>query len=287
MTLVVAHSLKEYLRIVSDSKKTSPEEILRGTENSILKAVVVHPELCICFAGSVGRAQVAIEKLRIDRRNPFDLEQVFEYLLSQHRVGSNDPDFIVAALSPTTTLNRISGGELLRNLSSCWIGNYDAFCDYQKHFHATPLPSETDLPDTKDRFYALVSRMEDAFRSVIRANAYEDVGEFTISVMRDLDGLKYAPAANTSFVTQSIPSHTWTTLRFGSTAEGGHSYSIMTPLEAGIGAVGVHFYQGSLGALFYPLKSPSAIVYRNVSADQFRDKVREEFDFEIEGVRIG
>lgn len=284
MTLVVAHSLKEDLRIVSDSKKTSPEEILRGTENSVLKAVVLHPDLCVCFAGSIGRSQVAIEKLGIDRGNSFDLEEVLEQLLNEHRVGNKDPDFIVAALSPTTTLSRISGGELARNLSACWIGNYDAFCGYQKHFQATPLPNEIDVPDTKYRFYALVSKMEESFRAVIRNNAYVDVGEFTISVMRDLDGLKYAPAANTALVNQSIPPNAWTPLQFGSPTEGGYSYSIMTPLEAGIGAVGVHFYQGELGALFYPMRSPISIVYWNVSADQFRDRVYEEFGFEIEGV---
>jgi hypothetical protein len=286
MTFIVANSYKDNIRIISDSKKTSPEEILRGTENNVLKAVIVHSALCVCFAGSVGRAQVAIEKLEVSRGNPFDLEKVLEYLLLEHRAGNNDPDFIVAALSPFTTLNKISGGELSRNLPSCWIGNHDAFSDYQKHFHSGSLPNQGGYSGTKEEFYTLVSKMEMAFRSVVQSNAHKDVGELTISVMTDTDGFKYAPAANTSFVTQSIPSNTWTPLRFGSTAEGGYSYSIMTPSEAGIGAVGIHFYQGNLGALFYPTKSANAITYKNVSAEQFKEKVCEEFGFEIEGVRI-
>jgi hypothetical protein len=288
MTLIVANSLNENVRIISDSKKTSPDEILRGTNNHVLKSVIICPALCVCFAGSVGRAQIAIQKLALSRANPFDLEKVLEFLLLEHRAGNNDPDFIVAATSPFTTLNKISGGELSRNLPSCWIGNYDAFSDYQTQFHSTSIPNQGDDLGTKAEFFTLVSKMEMAFRSVIQSNVHPDVGEFSISVMTDTDGFRYAPAANMqgSLGTQSIPSLSWTTVSFGSTGEGGYSYSIMTPLEAGVGALGIHFYQGYLGALFYPMKFANPITYKNVSADEFKRKVKAQFGFEIQGVQI-
>jgi hypothetical protein len=287
MTLIVANSSNDYIRIVSDSKKTSPEEILRGAQNSVLKSIIINPALCICFAGSIGKAQLAIEKLCFNTYPEGNLDRILDDLLQVHCKGSNDPDFIVGSLSPTVSLNTIKEGHILRNASACWIGNYDAFSEYQKHFHGNFIQTQGMLQAVEDEFYKMVIKMELAFRLVLQENKFADVGEFSISVMTDKDGFKYVPAAITTFVNQSIPSHTETTLKFGSTAEGGYSYSIMTPEVSGIGAIGLHFYQGKIGALFYPLRSSSPIIFRNVTAGQFKNEVQKEFGFEIDGPRIG
>jgi hypothetical protein len=286
MTLIVAQTLKDKIRIISDSKKTSPEEILKGTENSVLKAVILHPALCVGFAGSIGRAQVAIEKLDVKRGSSFDVEKVLDHLLHEHLASSQDTDFIVAALSPATMLYEIRKGGIKRNPQNCWIGNFDAFSDYQRYYHTTPSIDRDNVSLEDNEALDAIYKMHMAFMSVIRSRAYQDVGEFTIEVATEPDGFKYMESAIAYPVTQSIPSHTWTTVRFGSTAEGGYCYSIMTPLESGIGAIGIHFFQGNFGALFYPAKSATRILYRDVTAEEFKVRVSHEFGFGIEGPRI-
>jgi hypothetical protein len=81
----------------------------------ILKAVILQPKLCVCFAGNVGRAQKVIEYLprATSADDGFDLEEILAYLLKENRDGIraakdgvDGTDFIVATLKPSPSFIR-------------------------------------------------------------------------------------------------------------------------------------------------------------------------------------
>jgi hypothetical protein len=84
-----------------------------------------------------------------------------------------------------------------------------------------------------------------------------------------------------------IPSGEETAIEFGTAAQGGFAYSVLTPDIPGVGAVGVHFFQGDLRLLFYPTRFQSPEVYNRVTHDEFRNAVRGRYGFDIQGAQIG
>jgi hypothetical protein len=79
MTLVVAHRTPYGVRLCSDMRvidrgATRPPSYL----NAILKAVILHPRLCVAFAGSVPLALGAIRCLDVERDSDADVARVVE-----------------------------------------------------------------------------------------------------------------------------------------------------------------------------------------------------------------
>ena len=68
-------------------------------------------------------------------------------------------------------------------------------------------------------------------------------------------------------------------------ASGSYNYSVLTPNRSGIGALGVHFLEGKLGALFYPRIQWEPILFRNIGIDEFINAVSEKYDVSIGGLR--
>jgi hypothetical protein len=153
------------------------------------------------------------------------------------------------------------------------------------------LPASDNVPEDEREKYQIISKMMHAFQAILRGG-HRSVGDFMVSVASTVDGFMYMEGAIVFPVTQAIPSGIWTTIRFGDTAEGGYGYSLLTPRKSGIGAVGIYFPNGRLGALFYPVKSDNsqpdeAVPYYNVSYDEFIARVRQDYGIEIDGPRIG
>jgi hypothetical protein len=104
----------------------------------------------------------------------------------------------------------------------------------------------------------------------MRDSAFATVGNFLISVTS-----KPAGGNGFTYLTSCLGEG------FGSAAEGGYSYSILTPKVSGIGATGLYFNQGRFGALMYPAKSPGPVTYANVDFDEFAMNVTNDFGIEL------
>ena len=133
--------------------------------------------------------------------------------------------------------------------------------------------------------------MLNAFQAVLR-EGHTSVGDFMVSVASTSNGFMYMEAAIVFPVPQAIPSDISTVIRFGDAAAAGYGYSLLTPRKSGIGAVGIYFPNGRLGALFYPVKADhskpdEAVPYYNVSYDEFIALVQRDYEVEIDGPRIG
>ena len=76
-------------------------------------------------------------------------------------------------------------------------------------------------------------------------------------------------------------------LQVGSAAHGDFSFTILTPQESGVGAIGIYFVEGRLGLLYYPMKSDEAQPFSNVSVAGFKDAVRRKHGFSLDGFVIG
>lgn len=254
MSLVVAKITPRGIRIVSDSKVTDPEAVKHGYLYGTIKAVIINQNLCICYAGKAGVGQVAIDSIRSHAKK---IEGVCQRLLDAHKEANEETDFIIAALKPTK-LFKISNGDIQETDSSCWIGDSDGFNIFQKYLHQT---NPSNIPDSD---YLTSIKMETAMREVISEPSIPRVGEFSISVASTKNGFNYmlGQYRAAGFLPQSIPSGVLTPIQFGNAASGGFSYHIMSPDNAGIGALGIYFPEGSFGAFFYPEKSWEPIIFR-------------------------
>src|SRR4051794_32986743 len=99
MTLVVAEVVAHEIAIACDTLLQKEHDKRSGFYAMGLKAIVLHPALCVAFAGGAEDGTREIVSLGIDAQTGFDVEDVSARLLAAHR-SRPTTDYIVAALSP-------------------------------------------------------------------------------------------------------------------------------------------------------------------------------------------
>jgi len=279
MTLVVARKFDSEIRIVCDGKISYPDELNKGPLHGALKSVIIDNNNCICYAGSFN---ISIDAIRyLLNNNISDYTLIKDYLLSVNIKNNKQADFVVGNTIGSMNLCKISNGKAEDIGSSTWIGDYKAFEKFQEYYHKKQIKEEIE---EKLLIYA---RMVSAMAELVREGSCPSVGDFYIGIRSGPKGFNYLENANAFCVRQTISPNTLTAIRFGSAAEGGYAFSILTPNKTGIGAIGIHYTQGNLGALFYPLISDKAIIYRNVNYDGFTLKVKEDYEITLSGIKIG
>lgn len=273
MTLVVARRSEDRLVVASDLRVTDAHDIRRGYPFGILKAVTLSPDLCVAFAGPV---EAAVDAVREVAQVPASLDDVTPFLA---RASTSGPDFLVVSSVPPRIV-RVRAGVVEADLAAAWIGDQDAFSAFQAlaldESQVAHMPAE----------YRLQAAVVTAFMQLVGGDV-KSVGEAAVIVSTLADRhLHYQPGAVAFAAPQTIPSGEWTTIRFGSAAEGGHAYSVLTPTAPGPGALGLHFHQGQLGLLYHPLHDRLPVAYPNMSHDEFRAAVLADFGLDIQGLVI-
>jgi hypothetical protein len=276
MSFVRAQRFGSEIRIFADTKKTSPDEILRGVQTSVLKVVIVRSDLCICFAGHIGPATVALEGLdQMIGEEPWTLGSVLDYL--------------VATLTPKAELHRVSGGRIESDLEFCWIGDQDAFSTYQEFFHQTPALERDDVSPDLAETLNTIWRMERAFVRLVESGRHENVGEFMIQVGTKPGGFYYEGIhiGHPGLPNLRRKIQKSEDIRDWAAAGGSYTFSILVPEQPGIGAIGIHFYEGNFGAIFYPLKNDKPVLIMDVDQEAFRDSVIQRFGLRLSGLLAG
>jgi hypothetical protein len=285
VTLVVARIVERHVAIVSDLRVTDPDEIRRGYPYGVLKAIVLAPDLCVAFAGSVDEALDAVTSLPIPASSEA-FPEIAEALAARTRRGRRSAEYLVASSNPPR-LARIRDG-IVEQSRSTWIGDLAAFNEYQRIFLDPARPRPT-LPagQLQPPELAVVGSMSMAMGELVRSEAVPSVGESAI-LLRTTEAsvFQYQTLAMVQASPQSIPSGVRTTMRFGSAAEGGFAFSMLTPTEPGAAVIGIYFAQGRVGLLYQPLASRYPVSYAPVSHDEFRTIVRENHGVDIQGVEI-
>jgi len=284
LTLIVARKIGNEIRMYADAKLLYPGRSSSNPLKGALKLIVVN-DVCIGYAGNHIHA---VDTLRsIKKSKLIDFGEIIQVLLEAHKQSNGEVDFIVAAYIPSIKLIKIAGGMVDFDVDSSWIGDSNVFSEYQKYYHTLALPPKTEgCNEEESACYEIMSRMSDALGTIVREGKFSSVGEFTISVRSSSSGFKYLGNAMSFIIPQTIPSGVPTTLKFGTAQQGGYAYTVMTPNNSSVGAIGVHFYQGNLGALYHPLESDEPIIYSKVTFEKFKALVSNDYGFEIDGVKI-
>ena len=287
MTLVIAKKNSNSIRIFSDTKKTDLTDVLKGISRSVLKSVILNRNLCVCFAGRIGYAYSSIQKLSgIIKQGYDDLDKAKDFLLKENQDSNNNVDFIIASLAPKFSLVKISDSKVEEVIDQCWIGNIDAFDDYQRRFHSTPGLDRGSLSKEEEVNLNTIYRMNRAFKRLVESEKHGDVGEFMIEVASSPDGFYYEPTCLSFPGSKAISPNTSAGLNEFFSSTGSYSYSILTPESTGVGAVGIQFYPGNVGALFYPVTLDTPLIYRNVSESELIDKIFTEYQIKLKSVLL-
>lgn len=311
MTLVVANRVSRGIRLVGDSTVTDRNAVLRGQLTGALKIVILEPRVCVAFSGGVHRGIDAIRRLHArqcitlnQRLDPSDVQN----LLSE-AAHDGGVEFLVATVAPKS-LMRVRAGEVTPS-DQLWIGDHDAFEAYQRHFHeptgmAFRAHAETPeeeafheelarsrgresfqghgLDADQQEDFDLAAGMSQAMDDVIADPSVPTVDGFPIHVKGDDEhGFRYqSRAAQFGGFPQTIRPGVETPLRFGKPASaGGYGYTYCIPAETGVGAVGVHFPQARIGALFHPVLGDEPIRYRGVDQGEFISAVEKDHEIRL------
>src|SRR3954454_20893376 len=280
MTLVVARRSGESIRMSADLRISDRGATKSGFVVGALKVVILNPDLCVGFAGPVGRALVALRAVAREANSDSDLETGHQTLLDAHRASGCETDFLVASRDPVD-LARIAGGGVETGMSSAGIGDPDAFAAYQVAYHGAEVARQLP-PDAEHRREELdqAARMSQAMRAVIDDDSLPTVGETVIeAASTPLEpGFRYAPSGFISAShEQIIPAGEEARIEFGNAAQGGFAYAVLVPDNHGIGAVGIHFFQGRLGLYYDPLRLDRPEPFPNVTHDEFRAAIQNRY----------
>lgn len=278
MTLIIGRIVQGSLRIDSDSRITDPNIVSNRNSvfSGLLKTIILHPKLCLSYAGGVDVAQEAIEQVyKLNDQTP---EKIKKLLVDINKESQYETDFLIASLENQALLYKISNGKVDASNQNHWIGDIDGFNLFQKKFHL-------NLKGT-DRKHIMEVQSQ-AFKEVLSSGTIESVGGLHITVHTTPKGLEYlmqhsfSMGQPTSVVlkgNQSIP------IPFGDAATGAFSYSYLissNPLQP---AIGIHFPLGNFGTLYYPRLTRKIVIFRNVDPFEFAKKVMEDYRVDLTGI---
>lgn len=144
-------------------------------------------------------------------------------------------------------------------------------------------PPREELPDPKA--FEPFLRMSHAIHALQENDGITSVGEAFVSA-NSKDGFRYEQQGffQTSHKQEIGPE--WTTLNWGTAAQGGFGFNLLQSAAPGIGAIGLFFPHAGLGLLYHPLSYDDPLVYRHVTHDEFREAVAEDHGIEIDGARL-
>jgi hypothetical protein len=290
MSLIVARVTPRGIWLTSDMRITDRSAAnAPGFLGAALKVILLSPTFCIGYAGRVGVALGAIQRVNAESMT---IAATIEFLSGIHRANS-DTEFIVAGLNPPL-LVEIKNGHA-EHTEATWIGDAGAYNEYQQHYHGEHFlapGAELDVVYKADLDIAVA--MNDAMQDLVLANgepngpgfSHAVVGEASVTVGPNLpDGLfKYhVYAAFAGSFGYSSPASSPLT----STERGTLTLHFMAPEEPGLGAIGLYFREGQLGVLYAPLMTehadrPDRI--RAASPRQFASMVNERYGLTLRGV---
>ncbi|MBI5559261.1 MAG: hypothetical protein HY885_16680 [Deltaproteobacteria bacterium] len=300
MTLVVAYKSKEEVYICGDTRLRLLDREGRSVDalNGSLKVIILSESLCFAYAGNITHKFADSLPYLCNSFAGKGIESVLSALLDIHILYNGRIDFIVSALSPTAELIKIQDLKIIRNLTSAWIGDIDAFNVYQESRLGDKNHTINDsicmrsklyiykVPDHPEADQELFLSMCRAMESVVGNERVESVGDFYTAVSSSNKGFYYLSYASVDAPCQ--PPHIGCrTIGFGSAQEGGCSLTALTPSSPGSAAVAFHYFQGQLGILFLPKVSYFPLVFAETNCCDFIDHVKSRYGVCLDGPRFG
>jgi hypothetical protein len=292
MTLVVARVTPLGVRLSGDMRVTDPKAAgPRGHLGAALKMILLRPTLCIAYAGNVGAALEAIREVHSRDLNTDDAES---YLLDAHHRSAESADFLIASLRPSRLVAVKNGRS--ESLSAAWIGEPEAFAEYQRYYHQEVFRPPDDFYDSAERAgdIEIATRMGNGMAAVVygpglvidgetrtvnipQGGSHKTVGEEIVHVV---------PRAEDNLFRYSHQMR-YTASPFDADAQGAFSYSMLAADDPGVGVIGVYIDQAELGLLHAPLlldEPDRPEPYGRVSRQEFAELVLRRHGIQLRGL---
>src|SRR6185436_4863333 len=274
MSLVVSKIIDNKIEIESDSRITDINEAKKESIYGVLKSIIVYPQLCISFAGSIYLAEKAIKEIYDNEIITFPhlIETLLRYNSDENRV-----EFIMSSLKNNKPIIiKISNKKVEAGLTSAWIGDLDGFNDFQKNFHELKSSGKSD----KDSF-------TNAFSKVVENPNIPTVGDFQVSTITEIGThgeffFRYFEKfmlilGEPQTFTVSGGKETRMTMSWGTAAGGSFGFCYFVSVTPFKNAIAYYFVHGNFGVLFYPKLSFQGIVIKNKSNMEFLEYINEKY----------
>ena len=277
------------IHVAGDMRLTDPDELRRGYPYGVLKNIILSSDHLVAYAGN---AELGMHTIRNLRDAP--LERLVEGLLAsseQAGKGHGAVDYLVAHTA--VGLQRVTAMGIEESSDAGWIGDAAAFEIYQQAYHNAVVPEPIWIEGVSPPREELgdAAAMEPFLRmffgtfALLEKEATASVGEVFV-VANSKRGFHYEQQGSFSANNEQEIGAEWTTLNWGTAAQGGFGFNLLPPKEHGIGAIGLYFPHGGLGLLYHPLAYDDALVYRRVTHDEFCAAVEEDHGLRIDGGRL-
>ena len=285
MSLIVGKIVGRNIYIESDSKVTDQNLVRNNPLCGILKTLILHPFVCISFAGNIYFAEEVFKVLfeKMVKVN-WNINLLLQMLLMAHRNSNQKTDFAVASIiGKQPSLFKISNGEIQSNILNFWLGDQQGFEFYQQAFHTI----EERLPTEE--------KMRKAFKKVIDQEKITTIGDFHISTHLDYKINPSHPVFLYRIKTEVIVSEPqfikfekkdeWRTIPIGTAAGGSYSISYLTTVNPKFHGVAMHFLHGNFGIIFCPqLTIQNGIVINDVNGVEFITEIKKRYGIPLQGL---
>jgi len=171
MTLIISKIIDNKIYIESDSKITG-DRIVRNnpidSKHCKLKALILDPKLCLCYAGDIYFAEQAYKFFIKESKNKLDWNLYRNYLLQLNIESENSTHFIMAGYNNSNLplLFEIKDRKISQ-VQQSWIGDKESFSYFQKYFLA-------ELNENVKPKFAI----SNAFRKTLKNEFSDVVGGF-------------------------------------------------------------------------------------------------------------
>jgi hypothetical protein len=278
MTLIVGKLIGDEVYLEADSRISDPRVARLDPLCGQLKCVIVNPFLCVCFAGNVHYAELALRCL-LDQEN-ISPEGARQLLAAAHTESSESTDFAMVYLRDGHPhAFKIAQGSS-QSTSAFWLGDQAAYVRFEQEFHSF---SDGDMN----------SRMRRAFRAVIEDDSIDSVGDFHVRTAIDR---KICPGVNVflhgmeTAIEVSHPQQVhaqngqWTFIPLGTAEGGAFGISYMRTVSPRFNGIAVHFPHGRFGVLFCPKLSLSGIVFDDIDGCEFAHRILTQYGVPLQGL---
>lgn len=290
MTLVVGRrNINGVIHMVGDMRLTDPAEIRRGYPYAVLKNIILGPDRLVAFAGNSDLGMQTIRRLK-----DAPVEELVGGLSGSAEEAGEGPGAVDYLLAHTERgLMRITASGVEGPAEAGWVGDPAAFEIYQRAYHAGSVPEPIwieGISPPRDQLGDPAAmepfiRMATATYALIGDESVASVGEVFVTA-NSKRGFHYEQQGFFQANHEQEIGTEWTTLNWGTAAQGGFGFNLLPPKEHGVGAIGLYFPHGGLGLLYHPLAYDDALAYRRVTHDEFREAVAEDHQIEIDGGRL-
>jgi hypothetical protein len=295
MTLIVGRVIEGRTRVVGDWKITyGPDDRRRGEQarddqahrtfvpsllDGQLKVIAINPELAVAYSADVFDYALRAIRRAIIRASPLDAATLAA-LLSPATLDRSS-EFLVADLS---TIRIVGSGRVA--VGSGAIGDQHAFSAYQTTYAIDPILKFESVGEVSATMYETADRMDRAFRTVVDDETFPSVAGFPVVLFARRSGFRYqSHVSGSGFQPVAGTTEPTSVLRSLGVEGGSYRYSFLVPSAPGVGAVGLHFVELGLGALFHPLLQDAPLEWCGVTADEFIQAVANEHGVRLDGPR--